>query len=298
MIKYGHVRKPVIVKSYVCVFVSLSVKAAHLELVSDLTTESFIACLRRFISRRGHPSLLWSDHGTNFVGANRELQEYLTFFTEQQTQKTISEFCTANRIEWRFIPERSPHFGGLWESAVKSFKTHLKRVIGDTKLTYEEMYTVLTQIEACLNSRPLVSLECADDDGIEVLTPGHFLIGRPLMALPDPAFFHKSPTLLKRWHLCQNLIQHFWKRWSAEYVTTLQKRTKWQYPSRNMSVGDIVIIVDDGILPTQWPIARVSKTYPGKDGTIRIVDVRTAKGTYRRPVHKLALLLPQEPESY
>ena len=107
---------------------------------------------------------------------------------EQKIQKSISEFCTAWNIEWRFIPEHSPHFGGLWEAAVKSFKTHLKRVVGSVKLTYEEMYTILTQIEACLNSRPLVLINSPDDDCIEILTPGHFLIGQPLTALPDPAF--------------------------------------------------------------------------------------------------------------
>lgn len=212
LIKYGYVRKPVIVKAYVCVFVSLSVKAVHLELVTDLTAEAFIACLRRFISRRGYPSLLWSDHSTNFIGAKRELREFVEFFNEQKTQRSISEFCVAKRIEWKLIPERSPHFGGMWESAVKSFKNHLKRIVGDVRLTFEEMYTVLTQIEACLNSCPLVPLESADEDSIEALTPAHFLIGQPIIALPDPKFAHQTPSLLKRWHLCQNLVQHFWKR--------------------------------------------------------------------------------------
>ena len=108
LVKYGHVRKPVIVKAYVCVFVSLSVKAVHLELVSDLTSDAFIACLRRFVSRRGYPSLLWSDHGTNFVGTKNEIQEFIEFLREQKMQKSISEFCTARHIEWRFIPEHSP----------------------------------------------------------------------------------------------------------------------------------------------------------------------------------------------
>ena len=110
------------------------------------------------------------------------------FLREQKMQKCISEFCTARHIEWRFIPEHSPHFGGLWEAAVKSFKTHLKRVVGSVKLTYEVMYTIRTQIEACLNSRPLVPINSPDDDSIEILTPGHFLICKPLTALPDPAF--------------------------------------------------------------------------------------------------------------
>ena len=100
-------------------------KAVHLELVSDLTTEAFIAALRRFTARRGHPQLIWSDHGTNFVGANRELRELNVFLSHQITQDAISEFCSAQSIRWKYIPERSPHFGGIWESAVKSVKNHL-----------------------------------------------------------------------------------------------------------------------------------------------------------------------------
>ena len=166
LIKYGYVRKPTIVKAYVCVFVSLTVKSVHLELVTDLTSEAFLACLRRFIARRGYPSLLWSDHGSNFIGAKRELKEMFNFLKEQVTQKAVSEFCSANCIEWRFIPEHSPHFGGIWEAVVKSFKMHLKHVVGDVKLTYEEAITVLTQIEICLKSHPLVYANASDDDGI------------------------------------------------------------------------------------------------------------------------------------
>ena len=293
-IKYGHVRKPTVVKAYVCVFVSLTVKAVHLELVTDLTSEAFLACLRRFIARRGYPSLLWSDHGSNFIGANREIKEVIDFLKEQTTQKTISEFCSVNHIQWKFIPEHSPHFGGIWEAAVKSFKTHLKRVVGNVKLTYEETSTVLTQIEACLNSRPLVPVDPPDDDSIEVLTPGHFLIGQPLIALPDSSFSYRSVSLLRRWHLCQQLVRHFWKRWSLEYLSTLQKVYKWQHPSRNMSIGDVVLLIENEVIPTKWPLAKVIKTYPGEDGIVRVVDIKTSKGSYRRPVHKLALLLPIE----
>ena len=147
-VKYGYIRKPTIVKAYICVFVSLTVKAVHLELVSDLTSEAFIACLRRFIARRGKPSHIWSDHGTNFVGANRELKELVEFLSEQKNAKKVSEFCSSQKIDWSFIPEHAPHFGGLWEAAVKSLKTHLKKVTLNVKLTFEEVCTFLTQIEA------------------------------------------------------------------------------------------------------------------------------------------------------
>ena len=147
-INYGFVRKPTIVKAYICVFVSLSVKAVHLELVSDLTTGALIASLRRFIARCGKPSTIWSDHGTNFAGAAREIKEFIEFLEKQKTQDSISEFCSAQNIVWKFIPERAPHFGGLWEAAVKSLKTHLRRVTANTKFTFEEFTTVLTQVEA------------------------------------------------------------------------------------------------------------------------------------------------------
>ena len=120
-VKHGHVRKPTVVKAYTCVFVSLSVKAVHIELVSNLTTEAFVSALR----------LIWSVHGT---GAMKELEQLVRFLEDQRTQHVISQFCVTQGIEWRFIPERSPHFGGLWESCVKSLKYHLKRVTSDVKL--------------------------------------------------------------------------------------------------------------------------------------------------------------------
>jgi hypothetical protein len=292
MIRYGYVRKPVLVKAYICVFVSLSVKAVHLELVTDLKTEAFIACLRRFISRRGHPNVIWSDNGTNFVGANRELQELSDFLERKVTQNHISQFCVARRIEWRFIPERSPHFGGLWEAAVKSMKTHLKRVISNVKLTYEEFYTILTQIEACLNSRPLTSL-CSSDEGIEALTPGHFLVNKPIMALPDHSST-QSLSLLRRWKLCQALVSHFWKRWSTEYLVTLNKFSKWRTPKDNVNVGDVVVLREDNIVPSQWPLARIVEVHPGNDGLVRVVTLKTSKGIYKRPITKIATLLPAD----
>ena len=292
LIKYGMVRRPVIVKAYVCVFVSLAVKAVHLEAVSDLTSEAFIAALRRFIARRGYPSLIWSDNGTNFVGANRELRELHEFLKQQNTAKIVSDFCTSHKIEWRFIPAHGPHFGGLWEAAVKSTKFHLRRIIGGVTLTFEELTTVLAQVEACLNSRPLAAANMQDDDGIEMLTPGHFLIGHPLCALPDPAVSFRSVSLLRRWHLCQNLVRHFWQRWSSEYLTSLNKVNKWHRPSRNLAEGDIVVLREDGMTPTTWPLGKVVKVYPGRDNLIRVVSVKTSKGVYKRPITKMALLLP------
>ena len=290
-IKYGFVRKPTVVKTYIAVFVCLSVKAVHLELVSDLTTAAFLAALRRFIARRGRPSRMWSDHSTNFVGATNEIKELIRVLEEKKSQGIVSEFCSSQKIEWQFIPERAPHFGGLWEAAVKSMKLHLKRVIGTQRLTFEEFSTILTQVEACLNSRPLTLLHC-DYDDIEALTPGHFLIGRPVESLPDPSLSYRSISLLRRWHLCQSIVRHFWQRWSTEYVASLRRLSKWQHPTRNLQVGDMVILQDNSLVPTQWPLARVMRVHTGEDGLVRVATVKTSSGTYKRPVTKLALLLP------
>nr|CAI5862749.1 unnamed protein product [Callosobruchus analis] len=168
-----------ILKSFVAIFVCLAVKAIHIEIVSDLTTECFLAAFRRFTSRRGSCSHVVSDNGTTFVGASKELK---LFLLNQQCE--ISEKLATDGIKWTFIPPRSPHFGGLWEAAVKTVKHHLKRSIGETRLSFEEFYTVLTQIEACVNSRPLYPLS-DDPSDPSPLTPAHFIIGETLTATPD-----------------------------------------------------------------------------------------------------------------
>ena len=289
--KIGSTRKPTIVKSYVAVFVSLSVKAVHLEAVSDLTTEAFLACLRRFAARRGKPAVIWSDHGTNFVGAARLLTDLHLFLRKRETEEAVTDFCSSHGITWEFIPERAPHFGGLWEAAVKSMKKHLHRIVGNVKLRFEELTTVLCQIEACLNSRPLTPLPTDGDSHFEALTPGHFIIGRPIEAIPDSAL-DQPMTSLRRWELCQGLVKHFWRRWSAEYLVTLQRLTKWRHPSRNFKVGDVVLLREDTLVPMRWPMARVVKAHTGQDGLVRVLDVETSSGTYTRPANKLVLLLP------
>ena len=282
-IKGGPVRKPIFTKCYVAVFVSMSVKAVHLEPVTELTTSAFIATLRRFVARRGLPATIWSDNGSNFVGAANEIRKLVR-------NPELSDHCNNQGIQWRFTPEHAPHFGGLWEAAVKSFKTHLRRIVGEVKLTYEELTTTLAQIEACLNSRPLTPLP-ESSDALEVLTPGHFLIGKPLTALPNPPEVNQPIALLRRWHLCQKLASHFWYRWSHEYLTTLNRLSKWQNPARNLQVGDVVCLRDEPTSPTKWPLARVIEIHPGQDGRVRVVTVRTPKGTYKRPIVKVVPLL-------
>ena len=173
-------------------------------------------------------------------------------------------------------------------------KICLRRIVSTHKLTFEEFTTILTQIESCLNSRPLAPLQY-DEDCIEALTPGHFLIGKPLESIPDPVFSYHTLSLLRRWHLCQALVCHFWQRWSTEYMSSLRHYTKWHYPTRNAQVGDVVILQEDNMVPTKWPLAKVIQTHTGKDGLVRVVTIKTATGTYKQPVIKIALLPSDSP---
>ena len=137
----------------------------------------------------------------------RELKEMYKFLNKQRTQVDISDFCSIKHIVWKFIPEHASHFGGLWEAAMKSMKFHFKRIVGNTKLTFEELTTVLTQIESSLNSRLLAPLPHVED-GIEVLTHRHFLIRQTLESIPDPSVSYRTLSLLKRWYLCQSIVRH------------------------------------------------------------------------------------------
>ncbi|XP_062537800.1 uncharacterized protein LOC134206127 [Armigeres subalbatus] len=175
------------VKCFVTVFVCLVEKAIHVKLVADLTTEAFLAALKRFFARRGRPVLIMCDNAKNFVGAKRELRRLLNLFEQEHFQNSVACNAAAEGVEFKFIPARSPNFSGLWEAAVKSFKTTFKKIMGSRTLQYDEMQTVLTQIKAMLNSRPLTPIS-NDPGDFEVLTPGHFLVQRPLTAIAEPCF--------------------------------------------------------------------------------------------------------------
>ncbi|XP_011858599.1 PREDICTED: uncharacterized protein LOC105556138 [Vollenhovia emeryi] len=231
-------------KGYVAVFVCTSTKAVHLKMVTDLSTDAFIATLQRFIARRGLCSQILSDSGTNFVGAAKHLKELYEFLIKEQ--KSIESELAEHRIEWRFIPPRAPHFGGLWEAAVKSTKKHLHTVTEGRVLTYEEYSTLLAQIEAVLNSWPLTPLS-SDLSDLSVLTSAHFLIGSSLLQPGQKSHLDAPEGCLSRWQRVQKLSQLFWERWRTEYLQELQKRTKWTTSSNKAKEGDLVIIKEDNL---------------------------------------------------
>ncbi|XP_018365559.1 PREDICTED: uncharacterized protein LOC108762850 [Trachymyrmex cornetzi] len=214
-------------KCYICLFVCLSTKALHLEIVSDLSADSFLAAIRRFTARRGKPQHLYSDNGTTFVGANKELDMLGKFLRNELD--ILSLKADEMSVHWHFIPAYSPHMGGIWEAGVRSTKHHLRRVASNASLTFEEMYTLVAQIEAILNSRPLTPLSNDSNDYIP-LTPAHFLIGRKYTSIADPSLDGIKESRLSRWQLIQQIQQHFWSRWHKEYISELQTRVKWKHP--------------------------------------------------------------------
>lgn len=237
--------------------------------------------LRRFVSRRGKPNTIFCDNGSNFKGANNEISRIL-----ESSRESVSNFASNEGIKFVFSPAYSPHFGGIWEAGVKSAKHHLRRVAGNASPTFEELATLFTQIEAILNSRPLTPLS-SDPTDPSPLTPGHFLIGRPLTAVPSLPIAAKRPN---RYQLIEQLRQHFWERWRREFVAELQQRTKWKTRQRELRVADLVILKEDNLPPLQWRLARISKLYPGTDGISRVADILTTKGVIRRGIHKFCII--------
>ncbi|XP_032676813.1 uncharacterized protein LOC116846715 [Odontomachus brunneus] len=273
-------------KAYIALFVCLASRAIHLELVSDYLTGSFLNAFDRFCARRGLPQSLYSDNGTTFVGANRDLKAaYQTAVREPNFQNKIA----TDNISWHFIPPSAPHFGGIWEAGVRSLKFHLRRVLSSHTLTFEEFTTLLCRIEACLNSRPIAPLSDNLDD-FDCLTPGHFLIGSSLTTSPESSLLHVSENRLSRWQQIRHLTEKFWKLWYSDYVNTLQQRSKWRAKAPNIRIGQLVLLKNVNLPPCKWELARVVKTHPGADGLTRVVTVRTATSEFTRPLNKVCVL--------
>lgn len=279
-------------KAYICVFTCLTTRALHLEVAVDLSTVSFLAALKRFLSRRGPVQVIYSDNGTNFVGANSYLRDLYKFLNSDEYCSRFADELTENRICWKFNCPASSHFGGCWESMVKVVKNHLFKVIGQQLLSYEELITILAQIECLLNSRPLTVLS-SDPAEPTALTPSHFLHTAPLLSLPASEVDSGNLNLLHRHSLLDKIVQSFWKRWRVEYLHSLQSREKWNTPSTPITPGTVVVIISDNTPPLSWPLAIVQKVHPSRDGITRVVSVKTAKGTYLRPVVRLCPLPTQ-----
>ncbi|XP_039315422.1 uncharacterized protein LOC105198944 [Solenopsis invicta] len=280
-------RNPRTYKAYIALFVCHSTSAVHLELVTDYSAETFIAAFKRFTARRGICSTLSSDCGTTLKGADAELQR-LFIKTTQESEK-LATLLANDGTQWNFNPPAAPHFGGKWEAGVKSVKYHLHRVIRDTSLTYEELYTLLTQVEATMNSRPLSALS-EDPEDLNALTPGHFIMGCAPSLIPEPSLETVKLSHLSRWQLIRQMLDSFWTRWSKECLQRYYARYKWNKVVPSLTVGNLVLVVDERYPPAKWPLGRIIQTHEGKDGLTRVVTVRTQTSILKRPIVKVCPL--------
>lgn len=281
-------RNAPLTKAYIALFVCLTTKALHLEVVCDLSTAEFIMAFENFIARRGIPQALYTDNGTNFIGGSNEIKKQFDLMFSQSN--ALTNLLAKTNIEFKRIPARAPHMGGIWERAVGSVKYHLRKVLKDTKLNARQFDHVLKQIEACLNSRPLWAITGEKDD-IDVLTPSHFFNFQAINTLPRPDISHISLNRLDQYQYLYRLYCDFWRSWSSEYLHQFQPRLKWQRDQPNAIVGQIVLVSEDNVPPSRWAYGKITKLYPSKkDGLVRSVDVLCRNTILHRPIHKLALL--------
>ena len=272
-------------KRYILLVTCLATRAVHLELTPSLDTDSFLLALRRFMARRGQPSRIFSDNWRSFKKAERELRESLKKWNTHQ----ICDAMTQNNIEWRYSPPGGPHMGGCWERLVASVKRAVRVVIGSQCVTDEVLATVLAEVEFVLNSRPLTYVSSDGSDPI-ALTPNHLLLGRDDPCLPPSVTTDERIGIRRRWKHAQQIAEHFWRRWTREYVPTLIKREKWTRDTQPLAVGDVVLVAEDNLPRGRWPLARVSKLLPGRDGRVRSAELKTRSGSYVRPVVKMCRL--------
>ncbi|XP_073961416.1 uncharacterized protein [Choristoneura fumiferana] len=267
-------------KRYVALYTCLTTRALHLEVVNSLSSDAAIMSLRRFIARRGSPTTIFSDNGTNFVGASRELRCL--------HDDSVREYATNHKIVWRFIPPASPFMGGAWERLVRTVKTALGSCLTNQTIKEDVLITLLLEAEAIINSRPLTYISSSPDSP-EAITPFHFILGSSSVVPWTSSL--TDADLLRRcdWRRTLRLADKFWARWLHEYLPTLRPRG----PTNNivnLGEGDVVLIADSNLPRGLWPLGRVAKVYLGPDGAVRVADVCTRGGTLRRPARKLILL--------
>ena len=280
-------------KTWVSLYSCCSTRAVHLDLVPNMTSEAFIRNFRRFVARRGTPMRVISDNAKTFLSAAKQLS---ALFEMPEVVKELSN----RRIKWSFNLQKAPWWGGFFERLVGSVKRCLKKILGNASLTYEELLTVVVEVEAIVNSRPLTYVSSEELE--EPLTPSHLMFGRRLLSLPDPANKEIDPEwnpttqeLTRRMNHINNLLDKFWKRWSNEYLLSLReshRQVTKDSESRKIAEGDVVIVHKDNRRRCQWKMGRVKQLITSKDGEVRGAKVIVpSKGmkptTLRRPVQKL-----------
>ena len=279
-------------KRYGVLFTCLLSRAVHVETSNSLDTDSFLNALRRFTARRGQVKELRSDNGTNFIGAERELQKSLQEMDQDQIKKHLQE----KGMTWTFNPPYASHMGGVWERQIRTVRKILAALLMEygSHIDDEALRTLLCEVEAIINSRPLTCLPNHPDD-LSPLTSQQILTLKESAYLPLPGTFDRNDVYARRrWRRVQYLSNLFWSRWRKEYLATLQHRQKWTTVKRNLKVGDVVLLKDDNAPRNAWNLGRVTETESDKNDLVRSVSVKTQKSCLRRPVTKIVLLIPSD----
>lgn len=279
-------------KRWVALFTCLTFRAVHLEIASDLSADAFIRCLKRFISRRRVPKFMYSDNGTNFKGAARELQEAIKDIQRAMQRELAQQGVPlVLNMQWNFhMPSYTPHMGGCWERLVRSVKTSLKAILKERAPREDTLLTALITAESIVNSRPLtyVSLEHRDEP---CLTPNNFLQITPSGVRDPTELAESSINIRKQWHHAQEIAQHFKRRWVIEYLPTLARRTKWFEKVKQIEMNDIVIICDGQHRGNDWRRGVVTEVVEGAGNQVRAAFVRTADGKVKKyPAVRLAVI--------
>ncbi|XP_062540908.1 uncharacterized protein LOC134208956 [Armigeres subalbatus] len=271
-------------KRYVALFTCLVVRAVHCEVAYSLSTESCKQAIRRFIRRRGSPIEIFSDNGTNFQGASRELRKEM-----EKINRDCADTFTDARTKWTFNPPSAPHMGGVWERMVRSVKSAMGVLSDGRRMNDEILITTLAEAEHLVNSRPLTysGTEYAEMDTI---TPNHFLLGSTSgQHQPFNVPISLAEELRSSYKRSMSFANEFWNRWCKEYFPTLNPRSKWYADGRMLKVGDLVLVMDDG-KGAAGVRGLIEEVFTGADGRVRQAVVRTKGGVFRRPVAKLAVL--------
>ena len=260
-------------------------RAVHLELCTDKSTDTFLMAFRRFVCLRGHPKLVWSDRGTNFVGAQRYLQEMVQEWDILKIKSSFAEFGTS--FEWCWNVPKASHMNGVVESLIKSVRRALESSYKMTAYTEEQWRTFLAEVTFLVNSRPLYP----GSDNIwndPPITPNDLIMGRNF-GVPQP----EEEKLVNPRELnksVQRRVCQFWQCWMKYFAPNLLIRTKWHEKKENVGVGDLVLEIDSKRKRGEWQMALVEEVFPGGDDLIRKVKIRTSKGVYERPIAKLCLI--------
>lgn len=272
-------------KRYGALFTCLTVRAVHIEIVNSLNTSSCIMAIRNFTARRGIPIEFFSDNGTNFVGAERELRQALQ---EVDVNELVRSFTTST-TKWNFNTPAAPHMGGAWERLVRSVKSVLYKISPERCPNEEILRSMMAEVENIVNSRPLTYVPI-EDENMEALTPNHFLLGSSNGLKPLASYDDSEVVLRQCWLSSQQFAERFWKRWVAEYLPTLTCRTKWFERAKPLEVGDLVLVVDPGNPRNVWPRGKIIEVFKADDGQVRKAKVMTKCGVLERPTAKLAIL--------